>query len=387
MRVLLVAALLATSFASRGRTGELPIHPFAGDTGEPAQATEGLPTTQQSVHPVVGPLVPRLGAEPVIGPLDARYPAAEVATYNAWVVGGGRGADGSSHYGALRSRYQWSVRNGLPVGPSAPSNSVYAHGVEMTRAMLSKYSRPNKYQAAPHNNTALADVELLYLLEADEDALAHLKGTARYLGALYIDRYFDLKGVSSDPRSSAILLQIMNAAARLGLDYTGRPAWGSSWKEAAVHMVGRMAEQIGDDGKVISQAHKNSGQGDEAFFMNAMLATELLRWHGFVEAQPEWLKLAQRITDHLIAENERRGSPCLPYVSNGRGCASDLAAFYVWPALVLWQETRDPRYRVFALSNLRAAQKAFLGAAKQFNQAYSTGAQSAEALLAGVSWR
>lgn len=45
--------------------------------------------------------------------------------------------------------------------------------------------------------------------------------------------------------------------------------------------------------------------------MNAMLATELLRWHGFVESQLGWVALARRIVDHLIDENTRRGVPAL----------------------------------------------------------------------------
>lgn len=122
--------------------------------------------------------------------------------------------------------------------------------------------------------------------------------------------------------------------------------------------------------------------------MNAMLATELLRWHGFVEPQPAWFDLAQRIVDHLTEEHAQRGGACLPYTSNdGNACAADLAGFYVWPALVLWQETGQVKYVEFAAANLKAAGSAFIGAAKQFNQTYSTGAQSAEALLAGVNWR
>jgi hypothetical protein len=113
-----------------------------------------------------------------------------------------------------------------------------------------------------------------------------------------------------------------------------------------------------------------------------------LRWHGFVEPQPTWFSLARRIVDHLIEEHAQRGGACLPYTSNdGDACAPELAGFYVWPALVLWQETGDARYRSFAVMNLNAAGSAFVSGAKQLNQTYSTGAQSAEALLSGVSWR
>jgi hypothetical protein len=278
--------------------------------------TGGSSLTPGNLVPVVGPLVGRTSAaNTTVNSYDGRYANAEQATYDLWVAGGQSGADGSSHYGALRSRYQWSVRNGLPVGPGAPSNSVYKHGVAMTRAMILKYTQPNNFKIAPHNNTAMADVEMLYTLEGDAAALAHLKGIALYYGRDYLEYYFDLTGPGSDPRSSAILLQSLNAAHRFGLPYTGRSSWGSSWRQAGETMVARMAAQIPASGKVTSLAHKNSGQGDEAFFMNAMLATELLRWHGFVSPQPTWVSLAQRIMDHLIDEHDRRGEMCLPYLS------------------------------------------------------------------------
>jgi hypothetical protein len=318
---------------------------------------------------------------------DSRYAAAEQLTYNGWMTRGKKAADGSSHYGALRSRYQWSLRKGLPVGPTAPANSIYAHGVEMTRAML-RHFKPSHYRIAPHNATNLADIEMLYLLEGDPDALECFKGMAGYLGAEYLEQYLDLTGPNSDPRTAAVLLQTLSTAARYNLPYNARPSWGSTWKQAAATMVGKMSRQIQPNGMVVSLAHKNSGQGDEAFFMNAMLAMELLRWHGFVEPQPTWFDLARRIVDHLIVEHTQRGGACLPYTSSrGNTCASDLAGFYVWPALVVWQETGDVKYRNFALKNMDAAGSAFVSGVKQFNQAYSTGAQSAEALLSGVRWR
>lgn len=347
--------------------------------------TTGL-QTPPDLMVTAGPLVSGADAQVLTRSFDAKFAAAELATYSAHVAGGRSGADASSHYGALRSRYQWSVRHGLPVGPGAPVESPYVHGVEMTRAYLTNYSKPNDFRAAPHNNTAMPDVEMLYRLEGDADALAHLTTIARYYGALYAEHFFDLTGANSDPRSSAVLLQTLSAAHRLDLPYTGRESWGSSWKEAAAHVVSRLAARIDSGGKVVSQAHQNSGQGDEAYFMNAMLASELLHWHGFVEAQPAWLDLARRIMDHLVTEYEARGVACLPYLSKSRGCAPDLAGFYVWPALVLWQETGDEKYRIFALANLRAAQNAFIEQVKAFNQVYSTGAQSTDALLAGVAW-
>jgi hypothetical protein len=331
---------------------------------------------------------PLIGLQSMFALYDSRYAGAEQAAYSKWVAGGREAADGSSHYGALRSRYQWSLRKGLPVGRSAPTQSAYRHGAEMTRSVLQGYFTPRGCMIAPHEATNLADIEMLYLLEGDPDALDCIKDIARYLGAQYPEPDLDLSGPNSDPRSSAILLQTLAAGARYGLPYSARESWGSTWREAAATMVHRISQQVQPNGKVVSWAHKNSGQGDEAFFMNAMLAVELLRWHGFVEPQPTWFDLARRMLDHLVDEHGKRGSACLPYTSNeGKTCAADLAGFYVWPALVIWQETGNARYRDFALENMDAAGSAFVEGAKQFNQTYSTGAQSAEALLSGHRWR
>jgi len=341
--------------------------------------------TPANVMATSGPLT---GLQSQFGLYDGRYSGAEHSTYNGWVAGGKKPADGASNYGALRSRYQWSLRKRLPVGPTAPADSMYARGIEMTRSVLQGYFKPNNYRIAPHIATNLADIEMLYLLEGDPDALECFKGMGRYLGAEYLEYYLDLTGPNSDPRSSAILLQTLSAGARYNLPYNARVSWGSTWKQAAATIVAKISQQVQPNGKVVSLAHKNSGQGDEAFFMNAMLAIELLRWHGFVEPQPTWFDLARRVVDHLIDEQTRRGGACLPYTSNdGNACAWDLAGFYVWPALVVWQETGDVTYKNFALRNMDAAGGAFVSGVKQFNQAYSTGAQSADALLSGVNWR
>lgn len=350
----------------------------------------GSSATPSDLVAVVGPLVSRSkSATEPLRTFDEHFASQEVARYDAWVATGrnvNETVGNAMHYGSLRSRYQWSVRNGLPVGPGAPSNSPYARGREMLKRYLVDYSKANGHKTPPHGNTGMADVELLYVLEGDADALAHLKGVAYYYGALYIEDYFDLSGADSDPRSSAVLLQTMSAAHRLGLPYTARGSWGSSWRQAASYIVNRIQANIPSSGKVVSKAHQRTGQGDESYFMNAMLATELLRWHGFIEPQPSWVDLARRIVDHLMAEDARISGACLPYTSNDSGCATDLAAFYVWPALVLWQETGDVRYRNWAEDNMKAAHGAFVYGTKQFNQTYGTGAQSYEALLSGMSW-
>jgi hypothetical protein len=357
----------------------------AAESGSRGPGARDVNLTPANLMATAGPLVT---LQSRFALYESRYAEAEQAAYAKWVAGGRNAANGSSHYGALRSRYQWSLRRGLPVGRSAPVHSIYSHGAEMIRSVVKGYFMPRKCAIAPHEATNLADIEMLYLLEGDPDALECIKGMGLYLGAQYREDNLDLSGPSSDPRSSAILLQVLSAGARYELPYSARESWGSTWGQAGVTIVGRISRQIRPSGKVVSLAHRNSGQGDEAFFMNAMLATELLRWHGFVEPQPAWLDLARRIVDHLTDEHAQRGGACLPYTSNdGNACASDLAGFYVWPALVLWQETGDARYRKFALMNLTEAGSAFVSGAKQFNQTYSTGAQSAEALLAGVSWR
>ncbi len=357
-------------------------------SAEPGSGVAAASNANLTPAPAMAAAGPLVGMQFMFDLYEARYANAERSAYEKWVADGRRGTDGSSHYGALRSRYQWSVRRGLPVGPAAPMDSIYSRGVEMTRSMLRGYLEPNGCAIAPYEATHIADLELLYLLERDQAALECLNGMVRHVGTHYPEQNLDLTGPNSDPRASAIALQMLSAAARYRFPYSARESWGSSWTQAGASIVTRMSRQIAPGGKVISPAHRNSAQGDEAFFMNAMLAAELLRWHGFVQPQPSWFELAQRIVDHLIEEHAQRGGACLPYTSNdGNPCAAELAGFYVWPALVLWQETGGARYSDFARMNLKAAATGFVGSAKQFNQVYSTGAQSAEALMTGVSWR
>jgi hypothetical protein len=122
--------------------------------------------------------------------------------------------------------------------------------------------------------------------------------------------------------------------------------------------------------------------------MSAMVATEFLRWHAFVASNQPAYDMAILIVDHLVTELARHGTACLPYLSSYIGeCDADLAAFFVWPALVAWQETGDVRYHAFALQNMIEARRAWVVGTKQFNQTFSTGAQTAEPLLAGQPWR
>ena len=141
-------------------------------------------------------------------------------------------------------------------------------------------------------------------------------------------------------------------------------------------MVHRMSQHVQPNGKVVKQEQRSG-----TLTMSAMLAVEL-RWHGFVESQPAWFRLAQRVLDHLIDEHGTRGTRCLPYTSNdGKTCASDLAVLCL-ACSPAWQKLAT-QYRDFALKNSTRPASISRGGAKQFNQTYSTGAQSAEALLSG----
>ena len=121
--------------------------------------------------------------------------------------------------------------------------------------------------------------------------------------------------------------------------------------------------------------------------MNALLAVQLLKWHAFVNPNPHATELARQIMDHLVTELAAKpGWETLGYETRSREPSPDLAGYYIWPALVLWQETNDQRYVDFATRNLAATNKFYIDGIKQWNQVYSTLGQGTEALLAGVSW-
>jgi hypothetical protein len=307
-----------------------------------------------------------------------------------------------NHYGALRSRIQWALRNGLAFGKGAedPALHVYGRGREIVMHYLRKYAKPNNYGADAHHNTALADIEVLWRLEGVPEAWDHIWTIAhRSMSAPY-DR-FSLK--VGDPRQIAVPIQSYNAAHRLGIPFARSPFTSSSWndhkatswqdageKQIAAVLAGG---NIHPDGSVHSPAHAGSNQCGtapvcEVYFMSAMVATEFLRWHAFVASNQPAYDMAILIVDHLVTELARHGTACLPYLSSYIGeCDADLAAFFVWPALVAWQETGDVRYHAFALQNMIEARRAWVVGTKQFNQTFSTGAQTAEPLLAGQPWR
>jgi hypothetical protein len=284
-----------------------------------------------------------------------------------------------------------------------------------------KWSKAHGFWNQQHNNTGLNDVEALYMLEGDPDARTHIWASAQQ--HTYDSwGYLHMVSINSDFRQVAVALQAFNAAHRLGIPYsdvkdvTGAsgpaldPAPGS-WKAAGERLISWMLD--GDPN------FKHASKGNyptppailpngtlpapaafqtyplsstqiplsEVYFMNAMFAIELLRWSAYVAPHPRAEQAARLIVDHLIDELNRRGTPTLPFVGKDNGSAPDLSGFYVWPALVLWQETGDQKYYDFAMKNLQANENAYLWGAKQFNETFSLGAHGTEALLSGVRWR
>ena len=207
-----------------------------------------------------------------------------------------------------------------------------------------------------------------------------------------------MKASSSDPRAITIFLQPMLIAHRLGLPYV-HPGHGysgyfdttlGSWANAAKRNIYWLDQYnvVQSDGTVISNAHK----GAEAFFMSAMLTDQLLGYYAYIERDPVVFAMAQRIVDHWI-NFLPAGWNTLPYQSkttssgSGTSQAPDLASFYVYPSLVMWQETGNQKYYDFAVKNLVSAGTAYVSGHKQFNQIYNTDVFAADALINGVSWK
>jgi hypothetical protein len=326
-------------------------------------------------------------------PLDRLYRQTELARFKDFLALENGPFLDAHHYGGLRSRLMWAIRTGEPYGRSVTDEKryAYARGRRIVKRYL-EYSKQNHFAVQPHHNTGLADVEALWVLEADTDALAHIHVTA--MGAT-VDRYgyLKLRNPSSDARIVTVALQALSAAHRLNIPFERNPANGSigfdaglqSWKAAGDRQI-RWLEEFGivkEDGSIPSPAHKRNR---EAYLFNALLARELLNWCAYVEWNDSAFAIAQRIIDHLIASKKPHWAT-LGYVTDSAGPAYDLAAFFVWPALVMWQETGQRKYRDFALANVRATQQAYIERMKQWNQAFSTLVQGADALLAGVPWR
>ncbi len=383
--VLLLVMAVASGPVEAAERGAIPV--------------EGSPKvlTPPGLFPLLGPLVARdaASAEP-FRMYDDRFARVEERHFLAYLKAG---EDNDSvapwvlhnHYGALTGRLSWSIRNGLPYGRDAGDEKAlpYARGRRILRRYLA-WSKQNQYAQAAHNNTGLLDIEALYVLEGDREAWDHLHVAA--VGSTHDPYgYQKLTNKNSSPREGTVSLQAFAAAHRLRIPFARSPANNrigfdpspGSWKAAGNRQIGWFRQRIRPDGSLHSPSH-----GQEAFLFNAWLATTALQWHGSIDDTAGGLDLAKRLMDHLIAELQRRGGDCLPYTSDGKGPAPDLAGYYPWPAAVLWQETHEAKYREFALQNLRATRQAYLEGVKQWNQTYSTPlAQGAQAVLDGARWR
>lgn len=354
----------------------------------------GAQLTPANLKAVLGPIVAAgtLSQAPLPG-YDHRYAINEQGRFDDFMsqVSAGNGWVDPNHYGGLRSRLMWAIRHGEPYGPGATSTSfAYGRGRQVVLRYL-EYSKRNGFNVQPHHNTGLADVEALYVLEGNQDALTHIHVTA---GFVTTDRYDYLKMLNkgSDARQVTVALQALMAAHRLGIPYVKSSATSStsfdtslgSWKAAGERQI-LWLDQYGGvkaDGSIPSPAHN----GHEAYLFNAWLATALLQWCANIEWHGRAFELARMIMDHLISE-VKPGWETLGYLDSSTAPGWDLAAFYVWPSLALWQETGDQKYYDFAMANIEATRKAYLDNIKQFNQVYSTLGQGAEALMSGMRWR
>ena len=192
-------------------------------------------------------------------------------------------------------------------------------------------------------------------------------------------------------RIITVALQAVAAAHRLGIPYARNPANTSmgfdaslgSWKAVGDRQITWLTQYdvVKADGSIPSPAHSYH----EAYLFNAWMATALLKWCATVEWNPQAFALAKRIMDHLV-NSLPPGWETLGYLDDSTTPAWDLAGFYVWPSLVLWQETGDQRYYDFATTNLYALRKAWLTRMKQWNQAYGPLVQGADALMRGIPW-
>jgi hypothetical protein len=353
--------------------------------------------TPEALRPVLGPLVIRNSGPSmdVLRTYDTRFAESEVARFKHFTGCQATCYLEASHYGGLRARLMWAIRNAEPVGPEATDETrhAYARGRRTLQRYL-QWAKQHGYSAKPERNTALADVEALWLLDRDPEAYNHLWVAAAQFSQQ--DKYVDLTGPATSPRQPTVALMAQAAAHRLAIPFerptaisaVGFDASQGSWKATGERIIGWVraaVERHGGTGYLPSTAHN----GREAYLFNAWLAAELLNWCGHVAWDQATFDLARRLMDHLIEVRATRHPrwETLPYTTGGARAAYDLAGFYIYPSLVLWQETGDAKYRDFALMNLRATQRAYLGSTKQWNQTYSMQGQTAEALLAGVRWR
>ena len=347
----------------------------------------------------IGPLSDRHSPVAAMMRLDSRYLAAESKWWQAFLANESNTdvVVVSNHYGTLRSRLQWAIRNGQPYGPAATNEAtqVYARGRRMLRKYLD-WSEHNGYAIPPHNNTGMPDLEAYYVLEGDPRVVSHFtwfaanaswqrqKGTG--------DNYLHMNRQSTDGRWMYEALESFSFMYRFHIAHAN--AYGFTVDPACSDWVCEGEAQINiiDAGLPADGSFPSQGEGGrEDLLFSATLAEELMKWDAFVAPNPTAVQLAKRIMGHILQAWEAVGRQVLPYqYLNGAPTtpAPDLAGYYVWPSLVMWQETGDIRYRDMALVHLDGTKNAWIdGGVKQFNQVFSTGAQNAEALLSGISWR
>lgn len=382
------SARIVATYSGASDTARVVVSP-------PPPPPPGTRLTPSNLMPMLGPIVARdpNTSIPHLAMYDQRYMQNEYARFQDYlnVENDPGGAYlNANHYGGLRQRLAWAIRTGEAWGPGVADESrfAYARGLRIVRRYL-QYSKVNKFVVPVQNNTGLADIELLYRLEGDPDALTHIHITAAFY-TLDPYHYLTLQNSSSGARIPAIALQAFNAAHRLGIPY-GRNSANlgiavdntiGSWKEAGERLIGWFDQYnvIQPNGAIFTP----SNNGD-TYFMDAMLASQLLEWCVDVQWNAQAFDQARRIMDHLISE-VKPGWSSLGYLDTSGSPAPDLAAFFIWPSLVMWQETGDSKYHDFAMFNLAASTQAYVFAPKQFNQVYSTLGQDLEALISGQRW-
>ena len=350
--------------------------------------------TPDSLFAVLGPLAPLHYSSQIaeMRSLIGTYAQTERARYQEYLACQATCFVGGLDYGGFLARLMWAIRVGEPIGPGVTDETKYAYarGRRIVKRYL-QYSKANHFAIQPHNNTGMADVEALYLLEGDPDALTHIHVTAM---SATTDNwgYLKMQNRNADGRIITVALQAVAAAHRLGIPYARNPANTSmgfdaslgSWKAVGDRQITWLTQYdvVKADGSIPSPAHSYH----EAYLFNAWMATALLKWCATVEWNPQAFALAKRIMDHLV-NSLPPGWETLGYLDDSTTPAWDLAGFYVWPSLVLWQETGDQRYYDFALSNLRATRHAYTRRIKQWNQTFGTLTLGADALAVGVRWR
>jgi hypothetical protein len=272
---------------------------------------------------------------------------------------------------------------------------MVGRGAWWIRWWIANYAKPNGYALREDRATGLNGVEVLYRVAGDPDA-RDLIWTKAAFQTFDNFGYYTNQNANSGPRYNAVAIEVINAAHRLGVPYANSPVNSqaiankqfTSWRQAGEWIIEQTAVRVQANGAVPGRAYMGQSPNGEPYLFAAWLARELLEWHAFVADNPLAYELATRIMGHLHDVWMQQGGGTLPYLDGrAKDSATDLAAFYVWPGLVMWQETGDQKWYDFAIAHLSAIPAAFQTQPKQWNQLYNTGALNAEALINGAPWR